>query len=74
MYLLLNWFLSSVCTSYIHAHTQGDNVNCEGWLSPGGHGLGGRVLTAKVRGPQFNSGWLPVFHKFSNICLKDFHK
>ena len=27
----------------------------------------------KVRGPRFNPGWLLVFHKFSKICLKDFH-
>ena len=33
----------------------------EGWLSPGGHSSGGRALTAKVRGPQFNPGWLPKF-------------
>ena len=39
------------------AHTE-----CEGWLSPGGHSLGGRALTAQVIGPQFNPGWLPVFH------------
>ena len=29
-------------------------------LSPGGHSSGGRALTAKVRGPRFNPGWLPV--------------
>ena len=23
---------------------------------------GGRALTAKIRGPRFNPGWLPVFH------------
>ena len=28
--------------------------------SPGGHSSGGRALTAKVRGPRFNPGWLPV--------------
>ena len=39
------------------AHTE-----CEGWLSPGGHSLGGRALTAQVSGPQFNPRWLPVFH------------
>ena len=27
----------------------------------------GRALTTKVRGPQFNSGWLPVFHSSLNI-------
>ena len=32
-----------------------------GWLSPGGHSSGGRALTAKVRGPWFNPGWLPKF-------------
>ena len=26
-----------------------------------------------VRGPQFNPGWQPVFHKFSIICLRIFH-
>ena len=36
--------------------------NCEGWLSPGGHSSGGRALTATVRGPRFNHGWLPVLH------------
>ena len=30
-------------------------------VSPGGHSSGGRALTAKVRGPRFNPGWLPVF-------------
>ena len=35
---------------------------CEGWLSPGGHSSGGRALTAKVRDPRFNPGWLLVFH------------
>ena len=54
-------------------HTQGDTENCEGWLSPGGHGSGGGALTAKVRGPQFDPGWLPVFHEFSKTCLKIFH-
>ena len=28
---------------------------------------GGRALTAKVRGPRFNPGWLPVFHSFLKI-------
>ena len=32
------------------------------WLSPGGPSSGGRALAAKVRGPRFNPGWLPVFH------------
>ena len=32
-----------------------------GWLSPGGHSSGDRALTAKVRGPRFNPGWLPKF-------------
>ena len=41
--------------------------NCEGWLSPGGHSSGGRALTTKVRGPQFNPGWLPVFHSSLKI-------
>ena len=41
--------------------------NCEGWLSPGGHSSGGRALTAKVRGPRFNPGWLPVFHSSLKI-------
>ena len=35
---------------------------CEGWLSPNGHSSGGRALTAKVRDPRFNPGWLLVFH------------
>ena len=39
-----------------------DIENCEGWLSPSGHSSGGRALTAKVRSPRFNPGWLPVFH------------
>ena len=42
------------------------------WLSPDGHGSGGRALTAKVRGPRCDPGWLPVSHKFSKICLKRF--
>ena len=41
--------------------------NCEGWLSPGGHSSGGRALPAKVRGPRFNPGWLPVFHSSLKI-------
>ena len=45
----------------------GDIENCEGWLSPGGHSSGGRALTAKVRGPRFNPGWLPVFHSSLKI-------
>ena len=44
---------------YVHVHV---HENCEGWLSPGGHSSGGRALMAKVRGPWFNPGWLPVFH------------
>ena len=48
---------------------------------PGGHSSGGRALTAKVRGPQFNPGWLPVFHSFLKIfpslssctCMCHFH-
>ena len=50
-------------TSKVYMYS--DIENCEGWLSPGGHGSGGRVLTAKVRGSRFDPGWLPVFHKFS---------
>ena len=38
-----------------HMYTHG------GWLSPGGHSSGDRALTAKVRGPRFNPGWLPKF-------------
>ena len=33
----------------------------------GGHSSGGRALMTKVRGPQFNPGWLPVFHGSLNI-------
>ena len=29
--------------------------------------MGGRALTAKVRDPQFNPGWLPVFHSSLKI-------
>ena len=43
-------------------HIRSDIENCEGWLSPSGHSSGGRVLTAEVRGPRFNPGWLLVFH------------
>ena len=35
-------------------------IICKGL--PGGHSSGGRALTAKVRGPRLNPGWLPVFH------------
>ena len=31
------------------------------------HSSGGRALTAKVRDPQFNPGWLPVFHSSLKI-------
>ena len=48
-------------------HIQSDIDNCEGWLSPSAHSLGGRALTAEVRGPQFNPGWLPVFHSSLKI-------
>ena len=44
----------------------------EGWLSPGGHSSGGRALTAKVRGPQFNPGWLPVFYSSLKIFVSLF--
>ena len=27
----------------------------------------GKALTAKVRGPRFNPGWLPVFHSSLKI-------
>ena len=54
------------CT-IIHVHE-----NCEGWLSPGGHSSGGRALTAKVRGPQFNPGWLLVFHGSLKVFLSLF--
>ena len=47
---------------YVYMYRSSDTENCEGWLSPGGHSSGGRALTAKVRGPRFNPGWLPVFH------------
>ena len=58
----------SEVTMIIHTwHIQSDIENCEGWLSPGGHGSGGRALTAKVRGPRFNPGWLPVFHGSQKI-------
>ena len=46
---------------------QSDVENFEGWLSPGGHSSGGRALMAKVRGPRFNPGWLPVFHSSQKI-------
>ena len=46
---------------------QSDIENCEGWLSPGGHSSGGRALTAKFRGPQFNPRWLLVFHSSLKI-------
>ena len=36
-------------------------------MSPGGHSSGGRALTAKVRGPRFNPGWLLVFHSSLRI-------
>ena len=38
-------------------------------LSPGGHSSGGRALTAKVRGPWFNPGWLPVFTVLLKIYI-----
>jgi len=31
-----------------------------------------RALTTKVRGPQFNPGWLPVFHGSLKNILKPF--
>ena len=39
---------------------------------PGGHSSGGRSLTAKVRGPWFNPGWLPVFHSSLKNIPKPF--
>ena len=54
----------------MYMHIRSDIENPEGWLSPGGHSSGGRALTAYVRGPRFNPGWLPVFLK--NIP-KPFH-
>ena len=50
-----------VSSRILMAHTEW-YWGCEGWLSPGGHSSGGRALTAKVRGPQLNPRWLPVFH------------
>ena len=54
-------------SGYTCTHTAAEN--CEGWLSPGGHSSGGRALTAKVRGPWFNPGWLPVFLSSLKIFL-----
>ena len=51
---------------YRHVHV---HVQCEGWLSPGGHSSGGKALTVKVRDPRFNPGWLPVFHSSLKIFL-----
>ena len=61
---LLPWWRGVTCRSLMRFwwHIQSDIENCEGWLSPGGPSSGGRALTAKVRGPQFNPRWLPVFH------------
>ena len=43
-------------------------------MKPGVPGSGGRVQTAKVIGPRFNPGWLPVFRRFSEMCLGIFHR
>ena len=70
--------LVECCTDshwYMHFMNQGymsDIENCEGWLSPGGHSSGGTALTAKVRGPRFNPGWLPVFLSSLKIFLSLF--
>ena len=55
-----------VCTVHVQC-ARSDIENCEGWLSPGGHNSGGRALTANVRDPRFNPGWLPVFHSSLKI-------
>ena len=47
---------------YLCMYIQSDIENCEGWLSPSSLSSGGGALTAEVRGPRFNPGWLPVFH------------
>ena len=58
----------SIPNGVLTEHTRRSDIeNCEGWLSPGGHSSGGRALTAKVRGPQFNPEWLPVLHSSLNI-------
>ena len=50
----------SIPSGILTAHTE----YCEGWLC---HSSGGRALTAKVRGPWFNPGWLLVFHSSLKI-------
>ena len=52
---------SQVVSSHVHVHVHVD-VHVQ-------------ALTAKVKGPQFDPGWLSVFHvfhKFSEIMAKDF--
>ena len=51
----------------LSSFTRSDIENCEGRLSPGSHSSGGRVLTAKVRGPPVQSRVAASLSQFSKI-------
>ena len=66
----LYMYMYKICyCTCIYMYSTCSCSDIEGWLSPGGHSSGGRALTAEVRGPRFNPGWLPVFRSSLKIFL-----